>query len=216
VTDVVIVTAPATEVGKTWVGARLLEELRARGIDARAYKPAQSFGDDDGPTDAEVLARASGQDPLDVCPEERWYAKPLAPPMAAALLGRPPILIADLVAETTAAMGTAELVLVEGAGGARSPLAEDGDVTDLARGLGARLAIVVADPSLGMINAVRSSLDALGDLPTLFFANRFDEEVEVQRLNRAWLVDRLGLRVTHEIGELAEWVLEGHQPTEDR
>ncbi|MBV8560261.1 MAG: AAA family ATPase, partial [Acidimicrobiia bacterium] len=52
----VLVAGTGTEVGKTWVAARLAEALRARGTRVAARKPAQSFAPDEGPTDAEALA----------------------------------------------------------------------------------------------------------------------------------------------------------------
>ena len=66
---VVLVCGTGTEVGKTWVGGRLLDELRARGASVAARKPAQSFDvDPEGvrlgrPTDAEVLGCGVGRAP---------------------------------------------------------------------------------------------------------------------------------------------------------
>ena len=45
-------------------------------------------------------AGAAASRPTSVCPPHRWYEVPMAPPMAADALGRPPFTIADLVAET--------------------------------------------------------------------------------------------------------------------
>src|SRR5688500_16322891 len=96
----VLVTGTGTEVGKTWVGAAVLRRMRAQGRRVAARKPVQSFAPDDaGPTDAEVLAEASGERPDEVCPPHRCYELALAPPVAAAELGRPPFAIADLVEE---------------------------------------------------------------------------------------------------------------------
>src|SRR5206468_1259236 len=86
----VLVTGTGTGVGKTWVAARLLTELRAKGVHVAARKPVQSFAAGEGPTDAEMLAAATGEDLADVCPAHRWYERPLAPPMAADVLGRAP------------------------------------------------------------------------------------------------------------------------------
>ena len=70
----VVVAGTGTDVGKTWVGARLLEAWRAAGISVAARKPAQSFTPGSGLTDAEVLGGASGEDPATVCPPARSYA----------------------------------------------------------------------------------------------------------------------------------------------
>ena len=95
----VVLAGTGTEVGKTWVGRRLLEELRRRGSSVAARKPAQSYEPADAITDADELAAGSGEDPLVVCPQHRRYEIALAPPMAADLLGKPAIHLADLVAE---------------------------------------------------------------------------------------------------------------------
>ena len=95
----VVLAGTGTEVGKTWVGRRLLEELRRNGSSVAARKPAQSYEPGDPLTDADELAAGSGEDPLVVCPPHRRYEIALAPPMAADLLGRPRIRLVDLVAE---------------------------------------------------------------------------------------------------------------------
>ena len=86
---VVFFTGTGTEIGKTWAAAGLARVLRQRGLKVRACKPVQSHDPaEPGPTDAQVLAAATGQSPDEVCPPERTYPVPLAPPMAAAKLGR--------------------------------------------------------------------------------------------------------------------------------
>lgn len=190
----VLVTGTATEIGKTWFGARVVSELRRRGLAVAARKPSQSFEPGAGPTDAEVLAAASGEDPHTVCPPHRWYEVAMAPPMAAEVLGRPPATIDELVAETAPAPPGA-IVIIEGAGGPRSPIAADGDSVDLARAFGADTVLLVADAGLGTINAVRLCLEALRGFPVLVALNRFDAADDLHRRNRAWLEEH-GVAVT--------------------
>src|SRR5437764_4335932 len=157
----VFVTGTGTEVGKTWVAARLADALRARGRAVAARKPAQSFAPTEaGQTDAEVLAAASGEAPETVCPRHRWYEVAMAPPMAADALGRPPIEITELAAETVFPDGI-DVGLVETAGGVRSPLAHDGDTVDLIALLKPDAIVLVADAGLGTLNAVLLSYAAL-------------------------------------------------------
>src|SRR5687767_12753082 len=129
----VVVTGTGTEVGKTWVACAV-----AGAVGAVCRKPAQSFEAGPGDTDADLLARATGDEPHAVCPPHRWYEVPMAPPMAAEVLGRPPFSLATLAEEITASWPDgASIGMVEGAGGVRSPLAQDGDSADLARMLAA-------------------------------------------------------------------------------
>jgi dethiobiotin synthetase len=203
----IFVFGTGTEVGKTWTLVRVLAALRGGDLPLAVRKPAQSYAPDEaGHTDAELLAGALGVDPYDVCPAHRWFATPMAPPMAADALGAPRFTIADLAAETPRPPAPG-LLFVEGAGGPRSPLAVDGDNVDLARAVGARLAILVADAGLGTINAVRLSVDALAGLDTLVALNRFDPAHELHRRNHDWLV-AAGCRVTAGPDNLAAAVLE--------
>ena len=100
---IVVVTGTGTDVGKTWFTAATIDALRASGHTVAACKPVQSFAPgDEGTTDADVLARATGDAPDVVCPPHRWLPMPVAPPMAAAALGLPPFTIADLAGEVRA------------------------------------------------------------------------------------------------------------------
>ena len=141
-TQLVLVAGTGTEIGKTWVAAGLATELVRRGSAVAARKPAQSLEPGQGPTDADVLAAATGEPPDEVCLPSRTYPVPMAPPMAAAVLGRPVPTIAELVDELVWRPGT-DVGLVETAGGAASPQADDGDVADLARALVPDVVVVV-------------------------------------------------------------------------
>ncbi|HTT87288.1 MAG TPA: dethiobiotin synthase [Acidimicrobiales bacterium] len=194
----VLVAGTGTEVGKTWISARLVEQWRRSGLAAAARKPAQSYEVGEKPTDAEVLAAATGEDPLVVCPPAHSYPVALAPPMAASVLGLPVPSIADLLGGLAWPDGPVDVGLVETAGGVRSPQADDGDVIDLASALGPDHIVLVADAGLGTINAVRLSTAALAapGLPsTTVVLNRFDQSSELHRRNLEWLRDVDGLCV---------------------
>jgi dethiobiotin synthetase len=195
-TTFVLIAGTGTEIGKTYVGARIAAALRERGVAVFARKPVQSFApDDNAPTDADLLAAATGEEPHAVCPEHRWLPRAMAPPMAADALGLPPFGIADLVAEITATAPHETVVLVESAGGVRSPLADDGDTVALAGALQPALVLLVAEADLGTINLVRLSADALAPHRVVVYLNHFDACAEVHARNRDWLVTRHGLEV---------------------
>lgn len=198
----ILVTGTGTEVGKTWVAVELVRELRARGITVAARKPAQSFSPEElGATDAELLATATGEEPRAVCPPERWFSVPMAPPMAADALGEPSFTIADFVAEMRPS--AAAVTLLEGAGGAYSPLAADGDVLDLARALEVSVAVLVAHAGLGTINAVRLTAAALNGFDVIVVLNRFDDADALHRANHAWLTDA-GYVISVDSSDLAD------------
>jgi dethiobiotin synthetase len=210
---VVAVVGTGTDVGKTWVAARLLTDLRKAGLRVAARKPVQSFDPHDDPAglDAAVLAAATGELPEEVCPPHRWYEVPMAPPMAAESLGRPPFTIQDLMSELRwpADPDALDVGLVETAGGIRSPLAMDGDCLALCEALDPDVIVLVADAGLGTINALRLTLDVLGPLAALAVVvlNRFDPESDLHRRNLEWTSERDRRRVVTVGGDAAELVV---------
>ena len=195
----VVVAGTGTEVGKTWATYAIAAAAGRDGRRVAARKPVQSF-DADGtgaplaPTDADLLAAATAEDPAAVCPPHRWYPLAMAPPMAAVALGRPEPRFDELLAELCWPAGV-ELGLVATAGGVRSPIACDGDSAALAHRLAPDLVLLVADAALGTINVTRLSIDALAPLEVVVLLNRYDDSDDLHRRNRAWLEDRDGLCV---------------------
>ncbi|MGQ0434575.1 MAG: ATP-dependent dethiobiotin synthetase BioD [Microthrixaceae bacterium] len=183
----VLVTGTGTDVGKTWVTCEVARSLRSLGRAVAARKPAQSFEATDDTTDASLLAEATRVTAESVCPGHRWYPVALAPPMAADALDRPRIAIDDLVAEI-AWPDDIGVGFVEGAGGLCSPLAHDGDSLALAERLQPDLVLLVADPALGVISAVRLTIRALPATNVLVVLNRYDPTNEVHRRSFDWLV----------------------------
>lgn len=201
----VAVAGVATEIGKTWATARVIEHLRGRGFSVSARKPVQSYGPEDlGATDAEVLAAASGDAPPAVCPAHRWYPVPLAPPLAASAAGQVPPLLAELLAETRWPSPAADFGFVETVGGVRSPLADDGDCGDLVRALEPDGVLLVAGAGLGAINDVRLAAAALAGPSLVVYLNRYLPGDDVHRRNLAWLTERDGLVVETGIEDLAD------------
>ena len=204
---VIAVAGTGTDVGKTYVGAALVRGLRERGRTVTAHKPVQSFAPGDTETDADVLAGATGQAARDVCPPHRWLPVPMAPPMAADALGLPPFTIADLVAEVPAGATSHATVLVETAGGVRSPIADDGDCAAFIRALAPELVVLVADAGLGTINLVRLSRDALwNERLVMVFLNRYDPGSDLHVRNATWLTKREGLVVLTDVEALVTLV----------
>ncbi|HYD10162.1 MAG TPA: dethiobiotin synthase [Acidimicrobiales bacterium] len=194
------VAGTGTEVGKTWVTAAVSRVLRADGVRVAARKPVQSFGLGDA-LDSAVLGAATGEASEAVCPRHRWFEVPMAPPMAAAALGRPAFTVADLVGELAWPEGI-DVGFVETAGGVRSPIADDGDCASFLAAIAVDLVVLVADAGLGTINSVRLSCDSIA-APIVVFLNRYDEDDDLHRRNRDWLADRDGLDVVTTITALA-------------
>ena len=159
------VTGTDTDVGKTYVSALIVAELRAAGHRVGVYKPVASGCVADGPElvseDAVALWEAAGR-PLTldaVCPQR--FAAPIAPHLAAIAEGK--TLDADLASTALAAWTPhCDIVVVEGAGGLMSPIDEEEYVADLAFDFGYPL-VVVAKNVVGAINQTLQTLIAAGN-----------------------------------------------------
>jgi dethiobiotin synthetase len=192
----VVCVGTGTDVGKTWVGANVLTTLRKAGVSVSARKLVQSFDPAaNDPTDADVLAGATGDRPTEVCPAHRWLELPMAPPMAAETLGRATFTLSDLIIELAWPDPLPDVRWVESVGGVRSPLAVDADSVDLCAALAPDLVVLVAPPDLGVINLVRLCMGPLSLWPVVVVLNPFEESQALHRLNRAWLRERDGLEV---------------------
>jgi dethiobiotin synthetase len=188
----VFVAGTGTDVGKTWWASEVARALRAAGVSVAVRKPVQSASPG-APRDADVLAAATGEDPLAVCPAHRTYDLAWAPPMAARELGLPPFTVRDLAREL-AWPETVVVGLVEGVGGPRSPIAADGDNVDFAREVQPDLVVLVADAGLGTINATRLSAGAFDDFALVVALNRFTDD-PLHARNGEFLVEHADLDV---------------------
>ncbi len=161
----VFVTGTGTEIGKTFVTAALIHELRRRGHDVDALKPvvsgfdpAQLAASDPGVLLA-ALGRAPTQDALDRIAPWR-FAAPLAPDMAARHERRA-LDFAALVAFSRRAVSAASgTLLIEGVGGVMVPLDDTHTVLDWMAALGLPV-LVVAGSYLGAISHALTALDVL-------------------------------------------------------
>ena len=154
------ITGTGTGVGKTYVGALVVQALHDAGKRVGVYKPVASGCEvRDGKLispDAIALWEAAGRPgKLDqVCPQ--LFAAPLAPHLAARAEGRrvDPVLLREGIEFWRA---TSDVVIVEGAGGLMSPLSDEEYNADLAAEFGFPL-LIVAGNVLGTINATLQTL----------------------------------------------------------
>ncbi|HVM60685.1 MAG TPA: dethiobiotin synthase [Verrucomicrobiae bacterium] len=154
------ITGTDTGVGKTYVTAALLAELRRRGVRAAAFKPvACGTG---GRHDAEIYAGIMNHEqPIELI-NPVYLRHPLAPGVAARLERRRIDLrrIRDCYQRLSSAYS---VVLVEGAGGLLVPIRDDYFVADLAKSLGLPL-LVVGRLGLGTINHSLLTVRAAQDM----------------------------------------------------
>ena len=166
------ITGTNTEVGKTYVASQIAAALRKQGIRVGVYKPvASGCRIVDGKLtsdDAVELWTAAGK-PLDldaVCPQR--FAKPIAPHLAAKAEGREADF--DQMLCGLERWANFDLVIVEGAGGLMSPVADDWYSADLALECSYPVVVVAAN-RLGVINET---------LQTLITASTFRDGLDVR------------------------------------
>ncbi|MEO5742412.1 MAG: dethiobiotin synthase [Vicinamibacterales bacterium] len=146
-----LVTGTDTGVGKTMIAAALVTALRARGLRALGFKPAETGVGDDSPADSEVLALASREQTALARPLLQ-LREPLAPAVAAERAGitlNPD----DIESRIRGLRQDGYTLVVEGAGGVMVPLNWDYTVLDLAQACDLD-AVVVARPGLGTLNHI--------------------------------------------------------------
>ena len=156
------ITATGTDIGKTYVAAALIRALRAAGRPVEAFKPVLSgFTGYEG-SDAAVLIEALGGRENDLGRMSPYrFTAPLAPPSAARAEGftLDPAKLVTLCAERIAAAEDA-LLIIEGAGGVMSPLAEATTNLDLMAEL--RLpAVLVAGSYLGSVSHTLTAIEVI-------------------------------------------------------
>lgn len=173
----VFVCGTDTGAGKTHIAAALVRSLRERGVRVAAMKPIAAGVEDGRDVNADVAALAAA-DGLDVPARVRnpyAFAEPIAPHLAARDAG----VTIDLrvVAAAWREMALiAEAIVVEGAGGARVPIAADTDMLDIARRLRLPVLLVVG-MRLGCLNHACLTADAIaarGLTMAGWVANRID------------------------------------------
>jgi dethiobiotin synthetase len=157
------ITGSDTDVGKTYIGCELIRQIRSQGIDLEVRKPVESGCIPDESSvlvaqDALKLQAANqGQETMQRIAPYRFEAA-LAPPRAANLEGCQ-LQISDLI-DACSLDDSNHLLIVEGAGGFYSPLAENSLNADLASHLQLAVIIVVKD-QIGAVNQALMTIQAV-------------------------------------------------------
>lgn len=160
----IFVTGTDTDVGKTFVATSLAKQLTADGIRVIPRKPIESgcqlINAELHPADAIALKSAAvyGGDLSEVCP---YRFKPALSPVRAAQMDKQHISIHQLSLACKHKTNDG-FVIIEGAGGFYSPLAEDGLNADLAVELQLPV-LLVSNNELGCINQTLLTVEAISN-----------------------------------------------------
>ncbi len=164
----VLITGTDTDVGKTYVSSLLLRALAQSGRRCAGIKPIASgcentYFENSGAklTNADALClMASSSVKLSYAQTNPYAFEPPIAPHIAARAAEVNVDLAQIVAAVRAAEMRCDDVIVEGAGGWLSPLANALEHADLAKALGAPVLLVVG-MRLGCINHARLSVNEI-------------------------------------------------------
>lgn len=161
----VFITGAGTDIGKTHIAAALLRAWRAAGVACDAFKPLLSGYDPSRATESDagrlLAALGLSADPHAVARMAPWrFAPALSPPAAARAVGTS-VPYGDVVAACQERIAShAGVLLIEGAGGVMSPLAEGKTNLDLIAALNLP-ALLIAGTYLGAISHALTAVEAL-------------------------------------------------------
>jgi dethiobiotin synthetase len=159
----ILITGTDTDVGKTYVSSLVLRALAAAGRRCAGLKPIASGCESDSMCEmgqgtlinADALAlMAASSVKLSYAQSNPYAFEPAIAPHLAARAAGVKVDLARIVAAVRAAESVCDDVIVEGAGGWLSPLADGFEHADLAKALGVPVLLVVV-MRLGCINHAR-------------------------------------------------------------
>jgi len=197
----IFITGTSTDVGKTFIAVAIAKALTARNNTVIPRKPVESGctkqNDELIPQDASALKQAANYKGAlsEVCPYR--FEPPISPVRAAHLANM--VLTTEQLVNICLEGSADGFMLVEGAGGFYSPLAENGLNADLAVALQLPV-LLVADDRLGALNQVLLNVEAIQmrGLPLAgVVMNQLEESHSEYMDNTADLRERLDCPVFH-------------------
>ncbi|TWT82638.1 ATP-dependent dethiobiotin synthetase BioD 1 [Planctomycetes bacterium CA13] len=207
-----------TDVGKTFVGCLLAEHFRYSGKQVGVYKPVASDcrteGDEIIAEDAQSLWIAAGKPRTlkEVCPQK--FFAPVAPPQAARAENKT-VDQTQLVRGIDCWNDQSDVLIVEGAGGLFSPLADGFLNADLVKQLGPIDVLIIAANRLGTIHQTLATCIAaksigitpigivLSDVTKSLDQSTEENESEIAKYSDVPVLGRVGYDETHD--QVAEW-----------
>ncbi|WP_392885322.1 dethiobiotin synthase [Eubacterium limosum] len=199
----IFITATGTDVGKTYITARIIKGLIAQGINAGYYKAAISGTEfETGKRiagDAAYVFRFAGLkgDPNQAV--TTLFDYPASPHLAAQMENKS-ITLAPILQDFDKAASVYDYVVMEGSGGIICPLNLEGAtlmLTDVINALALDI-VIVADAGLGTINSTLLTLEYARSLKIntrCIVLNRFDKNSTIHCDNKKVLEAMTGLEV---------------------
>ncbi|MDR2521732.1 MAG: dethiobiotin synthase [Spirochaetaceae bacterium] len=202
----IFISATGTDIGKTYISALVLKQLRQLGVNAGYYKAAQSGGAADGAEDdASYVARIAALEEDPSALVSYRYSQAVSPHLAARMENAESPRLSRIVADWRALAGRHDFMVAEGSGGIVCPLQCDERgvllLEDVIKALELDV-VLVALCALGGINAAVLSVAYMherGITPRGIIINRYRQGVMeddtiamIERLSGVPVIARVG------------------------
>lgn len=200
---ILFVSGTGTGVGKTTVACSLAAELRRRGVRVGVAKPVATGAARDRrgnkiSRDAILLMKSAGRPPAEYPGVNPILFDPPISPHLAARLARRPIRLGNIRTHLYNMEKRFEILLVEGIGGAATPLTARATWTDFMADFRRPRTILVGSPNLGTLNHTLMSLEYLssrGVACSVIVLSNYDPTRLMHRQNFSELKNLTGLPV---------------------
>lgn len=193
-TNGIFITATGTDVGKTYISALIVKNLREQGINCGYYKPALSG--DVFPNDCEYVLKTAGLK-IDADNYVSYKFKPALSPHLASIIENKPIKLEKILKDFERIKNEFDYLVVEGAGGIVCPFAQNLLLPDVIKALGLDI-IIVASASLGTINSTVLTVEYAknhGINIKGIILNNYDE-TDIMQVDNKEMVEKLtGIKV---------------------
>ncbi len=193
-TNGIFITATGTDVGKTYISALIVKNLREQGINCGYYKPALSG--DVFPNDCEYVLKTAGLE-IDANNYVSYKFKPALSPHLASIIENKPIKLEKILKDFERIKKEFDYLIVEGAGGIVCPFAQNLLLPDVIKALGLDI-IIVASASLGTINSTVLTVEYAknhGINVKGIILNNYDEKDIMQADNKEMVEKLTGIKV---------------------
>ncbi|GHS88347.1 ATP-dependent dethiobiotin synthetase BioD [Campylobacterota bacterium] len=204
----IFITATGTGVGKTHAACLLIDALFALGVKAAPFKPIETgVAPSELPSDAAKLYETARSHGLAIrleaiCPVR--FELPAAPDVAR---GGRAIDWNAIDRGFDECARSADIVVIEGAGGAFAPIEDDFFSVDLAARFNAQI-LVIAGDQLGTIHNLLTTIEAIKDRINidLFWAISIKESLDFERVTEPYLSKKFGSfwRIPKDIDTIAK------------
>ncbi len=213
----IFISGTGTDIGKTYVSALIVKELRENGLDAGYYKPVMSGVSDEGANDVERVVEKAKLKSVEECCSYSYDM--IASPHLASLAEGNPVELEKVQSDYALLAEKYQYLTVEGAGGIICPLRYDDTKImqhDIVKALDLNV-LLVANAGLGTINSTVLTAEYLKANSVRLagiILNQFDENSALHKDNLKMVEDLINVPVVATVGDGGNLQMRGTELTD--